>query len=558
MPSLAAITPGASSNPVPNPPLRSPRSEHNRNSTPSISPLSTTSRAHNEYFASTDHARQSPIQEPTVIQTPLSTGDIHVPDVEMRDHDDNDDDDDDDDRSSSLSDFEAEFEDKENNNTHDDKDARPEDADSEAETERLERTPQKLPKSTTETGRTPSKLNQETSMGADLSDAMSSPRSPLRDPQSPSPTQRFKRAPSYSSTPAAAARLTRKPSASPSALGTQHAGDKRKRFTPTSSGDSPLTSDAESDSEELDATNHTNGKASTQHKATGDVAHDRVDAPNDELGMPESARETPEPDEIDENPYISPMKAARLKGKKERAKRQKETPVVQKSDYEAEYDETMEIDELADDDESAAKSEEDRESKKQAHAEYLALAEKFHIFRTKYVPTLLSSPRRAMLTLVVQAPSRKAGGGRGGARTTDAPSTRPCHLSGSAASNHAALRDQDSPGARAAILQDASACQSDPRRACPATHSVLSRVTRKQGQAPRIPRQDVVRDPERAQEPAPARRSRTLCIQVRYKVLGSDSEPGQLQSRGVDTLGHAEIRRLSCRARDQRHKDKRA
>ena len=110
-----------------------------RNSTPSISPLSTTSKTQLEL-----HATARPSQ-------PLP---------QIQDHDGD---------SSSLSEFDAEFDDQK-------------DADSEAETERLEASPQK-PWKTADVARTPSKLNQATA----LSDRASSPE-PL--PQSPSPTQR--------------------------------------------------------------------------------------------------------------------------------------------------------------------------------------------------------------------------------------------------------------------------------------------------------------------------------------------------------------------------------
>lgn len=360
------------------PPFHSPHSETHRNFTPSISPLSTTSGVHNEYFGDTNHPRPSPPVEPSLVDAPYPIADTSVPDdVVMRD-----------DRSSSLSDFEGNFEDQQPNQDAND-DAATEDADSEAETERLEHSPQKAWKSA-DVGPTPSKLNQETTAEDDLSDPASSPRSPPRDPQSPSPTHRFKGAlapqPHHLSLP----QLIFTCLASPP----RYAGEKRKRSTPTSSGDSPLTSDAESDSEHLSPPPHANGITATtavKKVVTGDSPDDAVDdtaidAPDDDAALPRSTRETPEQDdqdELDENPYISPMKAARLKGKKQRAKRQKESAIIQKPNYEAEYDDTMDLDELQDDDDSAAKTDEDRENKKQAQAEYNALAEKFHIFRTK-------------------------------------------------------------------------------------------------------------------------------------------------------------------------------
>lgn len=91
---------------------------------------------------------------------------------------------DDDDRSSSLSDFDASS-DEQDRNTYPAplSPQRADEADSEAETERLERTPQK-PWKSIDVGRTPSKLNQESTYGDDLSEAASSPEAPL------SPTQK--------------------------------------------------------------------------------------------------------------------------------------------------------------------------------------------------------------------------------------------------------------------------------------------------------------------------------------------------------------------------------
>lgn len=93
-------------------------------------------------------------------------------------------------------------------------------------------------------------------------------------------------------------------------------------------------------------------------------------------------RDSPEPDEADENPYISPMKAARLKGKK-RAKRQKETPIAQKDDDDVDMEPVPQPDDTQEDEDSAAKSEEDREVKKKAQQDYTKLAEQFNIFRAK-------------------------------------------------------------------------------------------------------------------------------------------------------------------------------
>lgn len=75
-----------------------------------------------------------------------------------------------------------------------------------------------------------------------------------------------------------------------------------------------------------------------------------------------SNRETPEPVEADENenPYISPMKAARLKRAKQKSKRLKE--LVQQPGSVADEEETVEADEVQDDEEGSAKTEEDRES----------------------------------------------------------------------------------------------------------------------------------------------------------------------------------------------------
>lgn len=284
--------------------------------------------------------------------------------------------DDHDDGSSSLSDFEGNFEDQENN----DSGMRPspppiEEADSEAETERLEHTPQK-PWNNPDTGRTPSKLNQETTIEEDLSEPASSPKSPGRSGQSLSPSHRLLGTLVHFSDAAENVFvLTLNYTGSPSPM----AGQKRKRSPPPSEPDSPL-SDAASDSEEILAQVHTNGSTLALEPVRQDFPQDS----KDDVAMPESARETPEPDEVDENPYISPMKAARLKGKKQRAKKQQKEPTLaQKQDYEGEYEDAPEGDDMQDDDDSTAKSEEDREMKRQARLEYTSLTEKFQIFRAK-------------------------------------------------------------------------------------------------------------------------------------------------------------------------------
>lgn len=356
--------------------IRTPSSLHNRNNTPSISPLSTTSRTHADYFVAHNQPLKSPTPQLKAMDLSPTAQDVEpVVDTIMRD-------DDRDDRSSSLSDFEGNFDDQENNHTN--KHPSPprlEEADSEAETERLERTPQKS-WINPDTGRTPSKLNQETTIDDHMSELDSSPKSPHRDPNSPSPTHRpigtlfsLDKTTSFRTS----LKLISLPAVSPSAI----AGLKRKRSTPPSEPDSPL-SEAASDSEDIIATLRTNGVDNiSDHAPQTSVEEANAEETTEFPQESTSARETPEPDEIDENPYISPMKAARLRGKKQRVKRHKETPTIHKEDYDGEDDDAAQVDELQEDDDSAAKSEEDRENKKHAQAAYASLADKFNIFRAK-------------------------------------------------------------------------------------------------------------------------------------------------------------------------------
>lgn len=266
--------------------------------TPSISPLSTTSRS-----AIPSNIDPIPIQLQPV-------QDAHL--VDQADQSDG---------SSSLSDYDAEFDDQDQRDNND--------RDSEAETERLERSPMKswIP--------SPTKLNQ----AEPRSDPASSPEP---QPQSPSPTQ------ARLGTTTAAYSHTHADlpfSASPATI----AGRKRKRPSPVSDADSPLSE--HSDSEEVLALNHSN----------------HVDQ------APESRQETPEPnDEADENPYISPMKAARLKRAKQKSKQIRDiSPAVQSLGNDL------------DDDEADEPNDADNETKKRATEAFTAIVEQFQTFRAK-------------------------------------------------------------------------------------------------------------------------------------------------------------------------------
>ncbi|CAD0095854.1 unnamed protein product [Aureobasidium vineae] len=248
--------------------------------TPSISPLSTTSRTAIPSAIDPIPLQLQPVEQPDQIdQVDQSDG------------------------SSSLSDYDAEFDDQDQRDNND--------RDSEAETERLERSPIKswIP--------SPTKLIQQEVH----SEPASSPAPP---PQSPSPTQ---------------ARL-----ASPTVI----AGRKRKRPSPISDADSPLSE--HSDSEEALALSHSN----------------HVDQ------LPESRQETPEPnDEVDENPYISPMKAARLKRAKQKSKAIRDiSPAAQTIGNELE------------DDDADEPNDGDDETRKRATEAFTAIVEQFQTFRT--------------------------------------------------------------------------------------------------------------------------------------------------------------------------------
>lgn len=151
---------------------RSPRSDRDRihNHTPSISPLSTASRAN------IDHERESqlsPIGLRRSLEPSYTSHDAHPAHVDVVVQQD-----DDDDRSSSLSDFDGSSDEQDDPIPQADpaplSPLPPDEADSEAETERLERTPQK-PWKSVDVGRTPSKLNQQSTYDDDLSEPASSP-----------------------------------------------------------------------------------------------------------------------------------------------------------------------------------------------------------------------------------------------------------------------------------------------------------------------------------------------------------------------------------------------
>lgn len=137
------------------------------------------------------------------------------------------------------------------------------------------------------------------------------------------------------------------------------AGRKRKRPSPTSDGDSPLSEQSESEEILQDAL--VNGGLERLSQPRDHAIVDAVGDERDEHMEPPSNRETPEPAEIDENenPYISPMKAARLKRAKQKSKRLKEP--VQKPGSMIDEDEAVEAEDVQDDEESSARSEEDRE-----------------------------------------------------------------------------------------------------------------------------------------------------------------------------------------------------
>ncbi|KAI4828159.1 hypothetical protein E4T44_09800 [Aureobasidium sp. EXF-8845] len=261
--------------------------------TPSISPLSTTSRS-----AIPSTVDPIPLQLQPVEQSHLDDP------VDQSDG------------SSSLSDYDAEFDDQDQRDNND--------RDSEAETERLERSPIKswIP--------SPTKLNQ-----AEIrSDPASSPEP---QPQSPSPTQ-ARLGTNNADRPRLGVDLPL--SASPTSI----AGRKRKRPSPVSDADSPLSE--HSDSEEALALSHSN----------------HVDR------APESRQETPElNDEADENPYISPMKAARLKRAKQKSKQIRDiSPAVQSLGNDL------------DDDEAEEPNDGDTETKKRATEAFTAIVEQMH------------------------------------------------------------------------------------------------------------------------------------------------------------------------------------
>jgi len=272
--------------------------------TPSISPLSTTSRSAIPSAIDPIPIQLQPVQQPDLVD-PVDQSD----------------------GSSSLSDYDAEFDDQDQRDNND--------RDSEAETERLERSPIKswIP--------SPTKLNQ-----ADIRSEPAS--SPEPQPQSPSPTQ-ARLGTNTAARPQSPADLPL--SASPTAI----AGRKRKRPSPAvSDADSPLSE--HSDSEEALALSHSN----------------HVDQ------VPESRQETPEPnDEADENPYISPMKAARLKRAKQKSKQLRDiSPAVQSLANDLE------------DDDADEPNDGDQETKKRATEAFTAIVEQFQTFRTKQVAHL--------------------------------------------------------------------------------------------------------------------------------------------------------------------------
>jgi hypothetical protein len=281
-------------------PPRSTAFDPNLNSTPSVSPLSTTSRP--------------AVSQPT---DPIPLQLDHPREFDQSDG------------SSSLSDYDAEFDDQDQRDINNNNNKNNNDRDSEAETERLEHSPIKswIP--------SPTKLNQ----AATRSEPPSSPNLP---PQSPSPTQTRLGLSTVSYTNSNADSLLL---ASPAAL----AGRKRKRPSPISDADSPLSE--HSDSEEALALSH------NRHVAQA----------------PKSRQETPEVvDEVDENPYISPMKAARLKRAKQKSKQLRDpSPIAQTAANELE-------DEEADDQNDA-----DDETRKRATEAFTAIVDQFQTLRNK-------------------------------------------------------------------------------------------------------------------------------------------------------------------------------
>jgi hypothetical protein len=271
--------------------------------TPSISPLSTTSRSAIPSTIDPIPIQLQPVEQPH-LEDPVNQSD----------------------GSSSLSDYDAEFDDQDQRDNND--------RDSEAETERLERSPIKswIP--------SPTKLNQ--------AEVRSEPASsPEPQPQSPSPTK-ARLGTNTADRPQLGADF--RLSASPTAI----SGRKRKRPSPISDADSPLSE--HSDSEEALALSHSN----------------HVDQ------APESRQETPEPnDEADENPYISPMKAARLKRAKQKSKQIRDaSPAVQSLGNDL------------DDDEADEPNDGDNETKRRATEAFTAIVEQFQTFRTKQVTYL--------------------------------------------------------------------------------------------------------------------------------------------------------------------------
>ncbi|RMX74011.1 hypothetical protein D0869_13027, partial [Hortaea werneckii] len=329
---------------------------------PSISPLSTTSRANRSPMAS----REATMGDSALRNTEANTATANHGNYRAAEEDDN--------SSSSLSDPEDDLDDEEQQNGVGEEQRAGEslgahksmDVDSEAETERLDQTPQKAQKHLDTVGKTPSKLSQAATAEDELSDP-------------PSPLPAGNGVGSHASTSGTARDVGQQSKGATESLATSDGvlGQKRKR---SDSADSSLTS-AASDLGESPR------KRSPEMSEQQEMKTDGVDADTsgEQPYAPEEAVEEPTPREEADTPAPPAAKGPKGRKGKTRGRKPKDRTheqIVEQQDVAESEQEPNE--------ETAAKTEEQKQQRAQAHSLYEDLAKQFTSFREKLYNERLS------------------------------------------------------------------------------------------------------------------------------------------------------------------------
>ncbi|RMZ33068.1 hypothetical protein D0859_02796 [Hortaea werneckii] len=322
---------------------------------PSISPLSTASRANRSPVAS----REATMGDSALRNTEANTATANNGNYRAAEEDDN--------SSSSLSDPEDDFDDEEQQNGAEREQRAGEslgahksmDVDSEAETERLDQTPQKAQKQLDAVGKTPSKLSQAATAEDELSDP-------------PSPLPAGNGVGSQASTSATARMLGQHSKGAGEGVATSEGllGQKRKR---SDSADSSQTSAAS----DLGESPRKRSPEMSEHQ---EMKTDGVDADTngEQAYAPEEAVEEPTPREEGDTP--APPAAKGQKGRKGKPRGRK--PKDRTQEHIKEQQEVAES-EQEPNEETAARTEEQKQQRAQAHSLYEDLAKQFTSFREK-------------------------------------------------------------------------------------------------------------------------------------------------------------------------------